>query len=196
MRKNHFGFFILMVIIASSCEKKEKQNNAYFDSLVVANIDYLTKNNASIIKYSRIAGKEDTASFKPDSLAWTSELDVFRQLDAFQKPAFRDAYQVEDGAKDSQSNLTVRQFKASRPVAIPSIRFYYYQHFDQLKKIEAHYHEANTLYSATRHLIMEFDERDGKAVLSNYSLDGIQRMILSDSINYSIQSGISFQTRD
>lgn len=191
MRK---GFFILgmSTVILSSCEKTSAVKNNYVDSLITANVDNLIKSEAKLMKVAVVGSKSDTATVKPDSLTWQNELDVFRQIGAFQKHAYRDAYKIEDGLKDPQSNLSVKEYRATSDVPVPIVRFFYYSSLDRLKKIEANVKESNTLYSATRKLVLEFEDRRGKAVLTSYSLNGIQRMILSDSLGYSIEGKIAY----
>jgi hypothetical protein len=191
MPKFLFGLFFVSVVI-SGCRNNTLESKNYFDSLVTTTSNYLVKNKARLNKHTAIGQKQDTATFQPDSLGWNNELDVFRQLNAFQLPAYRDKYQVTDGIKDSQSNLLFREFKASAGIPIPLARFYYYQKIKNLKRIEAEFHETNTLYISKRHLIMEFEERNNKPVLTRYSINGVQQMILSDSVTYAINGGISF----
>jgi hypothetical protein len=193
MPKFSSGFiFLLLLIVFCACRNNKPETKNYFDSLVSGNINYLVRQKALLRKHSVIGQKQDTITFEPDSTKWSNELDVFRQLSAFQRPAYRDDYVLTDGTKDSQSNLHVREFRASKPIPIPFIRFYYYQHLKNLKRIEAQYKENNTLYSTTRNLIMEFDERESKSILSHYTVDGLQQMILSDSVNYHIAGTVSF----
>jgi len=191
MPKFRFGFLLVYVSLFG-CQNSKLESKNYFDSLVTANTDYLVKNKASLNKYAIIGQKQDTVTFQPDSTHWSNELDVFRQLNAFQLPAYRDAYLLTDGIKDSQSNLTIREFKASKSIPIPFVRVFYYRQIENLKRIEADYHETNTLYATTRHLIMEFEERNSTPVLTYYSIDGLQQMILSDSVTYVIRGRISY----
>lgn len=191
MPKFLFGLLIVSFLI-SGCRNNKLESKNYFDSLVNATTNYLVKNKAQVNKRTAIGSKQDTVIFQPDSIGWSNELDVFRQLNAFQLPAYRDKYQFADGIKDSQSNLLIREYKALTTIPIPFVRLYYYQQLKNLKRIEAEYHEINTLYTSKRYLIMEFEERNNKSVLTRYSIDGVQQMILSDSVTYSITGGISF----
>ncbi len=192
MRKRSLCFLVLSGIVCLSCQKNTGKADTFFDSLAVASTQLLVKQKASIRKEVHIGNRQDTVQLQPDSTYWANDLDVFKQLAAFQKPAYRDSYKMEDGLQDERSNLTVRQFKAIKPTPIPVVRFYYHHHFNQLKKIEAEYQEENALYSTTRHLMMEFDEVEGKPALSYYSMDGFQKMILSDTTYYAVHSSISF----
>jgi hypothetical protein len=191
MRKSWFALFLIAALLFISCEKSTDSKTGFFDSLLVANTNYFVKANAGLTKYALISGKQDTILLKPDSTTWKNELDIFNQLNVFQKAAYRDAYEIEDGLRDTQSNLSVRQYKATRSVPVPLLRFYYYNQFRQLKKIEAQYRNVNSLYSTTRNLVMEFENRNGKAVLTRYSLNGTQHMILSDSLTFSVKCDVT-----
>ena len=72
------------------------------------------------------------------------------------------------------------------------MKFYYLGQFKHLKKLEASYHEENTLYSTKLFLWMEFDDINSRMVLDKYGMEGIQKMVLSDSVPFSIKSSISF----
>jgi hypothetical protein len=186
--------FLGVILFAGicGCQQNKPKSRDYFDSLVNSNIYYLVKHKASLNKATLVNKKNDTLTFIPDSSSWSQELDVFRQLNVFEKPAYRNAYSIANGLKDSQSNLSIQEYKSSGNVPIPLLRFYYYQQLKNLKRIEARYYETNTLYSGTRHLIMDFQEKGGKPILFHYSINGLQRLILSDSVTYSIQATINF----
>lgn len=147
---------------------------------------------ASVIKKASIDGNQDETTFTPDSTLWESELDIFRQLEIYERPAYTDAYVMKDGIPDEKSNLTVRSYHSLKNIPVRDLKFYYHDQFQQLKKIEATYQEKNTLYTTRRSLQMEFDEVNGKSVLSSYSISGVQKMVLSDSVKFSIHSKVIF----
>jgi len=173
-----------------ACEKNTVQNRAYFDSLIQANHQYLLGKKMKLLKYSQVGLATDSLTFTPDSLAWANELEIFRQLDVFQKPAFKDAYTVTRQVKDRKSNLLTTEYRANRPVPVSYVKFYYMDQLKNLKKIEAAYQERNALYATHRRLTLLFDDVNGRAVISGYSLSGLQRMILSDSTMYDIEATV------
>jgi hypothetical protein len=190
-------FFFLIcscAFLLSACNRTSLQyDKAYFDfdSLINAQVAALIKAQSTISKKSMINGKEDDSSFVLDSLKLASELDVFRQLDVINKPLYRNTYQIEDGEKDSKSNLLIRSYTAKSPSPVPFVKFYYRSSPRELKKIESFFHEENSLYDTRRKLLLEFDDSTGSLLLSGYQLSGTQKMILNDTVNFSVNVSFS-----
>jgi hypothetical protein len=187
-------FFMLLLVLAS-CKKSSDRADTYFDSLIVAQVKYLSIVNPSLTKIAKMDGKEAHSTFHPDSTIWKNELDIFRHLALFERASYRDAYKLEDGLNDTKSNLLIKRYVSRKELPIPPIpelKFYYYQELRNLKKIEAIYQQGNALYATTRRLVLEFDEVKGKPVLSAYAIEGSEKMILSDSVKFSIQSRINY----
>lgn len=181
-------FFLIAVACVSCNQTNLKYDKPYFDfdSLINTQIASLARVNASLSKTVSLDGKSDQSTMKTDSAILAHELDVFRQLDVINKPLYRDAYQISDGEKDSRSNLFVRRYKSKNPSPVPFVNFYYHNDFQHLKKIESYYVENNTLYLTKRNLQLEFDDTSGTLLLNRYELTGTQKMILSDSVKFSI----------
>ena len=184
-------FSLLLPMVLASCQKNSRQAGSYFDSLVAAQVSYLSKGKASLVKKATLDGKQDQFNFTPDSTTWENELSIFRQLSVFERPSYRQAYRIEDGIKDDKSNLMVRRYRATQEIPVLELQFYYFNQFKNLKKIEAIYRQQNLLYASTRHLSMEFEEVEGKPVLIAYRIKGAQKMFLGDSVKYSVLTEIS-----
>jgi hypothetical protein len=186
--------FSLLVIelLATSCQEQKVNGKRYFDldSLISAQIVYLSKSKASLKKEATISEKSSSSTTILDSTAWSNELDVFRQLDVINRPTYRDAYEVKDGVKDSKSNLLIRSYEARTNSAVPYLRLLYQDNPSRLKKLEALYQETNSLYSSQRKLEMYFDDTKGKPYLTGFFIEGDQKMILSDSVHYTIRTEI------
>jgi len=183
-----------LVFFHSACNRSNQQyEKPYFDfdSLINVQVTGLLNARTTIDKKSRINSTEDDASFVPDSLSLANELDVFRQLDLINKPLFRNAYEIKDGEKDTRSNLLIRTYTAKSPSPVPYVKFYYRSSPRDLKKIESVYHEENTLYATRRNLLLEFDDISGTLLLSGYQLSGTQKMILNDTVNFSVKVSFS-----
>ena len=190
MRKSKSIWVGLCLIAAglNSCKRSSEQPTTYFDSLVVAQGAWLSSAKASVSKNTMVNGTHDQVKLSPDSLGWQNELEIFRQLSAFERPAYKSHYRVEDGIKDVKSNLSIRRYTATQSNPVSQLQFYYFNHFRNIRKIEAVYHQENLLYATRRKLIMEFDDINGTAVLTGYSMDGIQKMMLSDSVRFSLKA--------
>lgn len=193
MRSVFFLTFSCTLLLSGCNRANQKYDKVYFDfdSLINAQVANLLKAQSTISKKSVINGKEDDSSFIPDSLKLANELDVFRQLDLINKPLFRNAYEITDGNKDTKSNLLIRTYTATSPSPVSFVKFYYRSSPRELKKIESVYHEENTLYDTKRNLTMEFDDISGTLLLSGYQLCGTQKMILNDTVKFSVTVAFS-----
>lgn len=186
-----FFYLIIFIVLLTACNKEnEKYDKAYFDfdSLVNAQVGVLAEVHATLVKSVSLDGKVDQSSHATDSTLLAQELDVFRQLDLINKPLYRNTYEITDGEKDTQSNLIVRRYKAKTPAPIAFVTFYYHNDFTQIKKIESVYQETNSLYATKRQLQLEFDDSTGIIMLSKYRMTGSQKMILSDSVKFTIEA--------
>jgi len=93
---------------------------------------------------------------------------------------------------DSKSNLSVRQFSAKeKTLQVEVLRVYYKGSLANLKKIEASYRKKNYLYENLQQLVLEFNKIYNKNTLTSYSIEGTQKMILTDSVKFSINGSIT-----
>jgi hypothetical protein len=159
-----------------------------FDSLINRQQQALLIAKATLTKTVTLDTTKEEITFQADSIVLVKELDVFRQLDVINKPGFKDKYKISDGEKDSRSNLTNRRYEALEAEApVPFVLFYYQNEFNRIQKIESVYREDNTLYGTEQKLLLEFDDASGTPLLSRYKLTGVQKMIVSDSIAFSVE---------
>lgn len=192
MNKTNFSFALLFIIFLAACKQANlKYDKPYFDfdSLVNIQIKKISHTKDSIRKYAVIDGKQDHTSFIIDSTKLAHEWDVFRQLDVINKPLYKGNYEITEG-KDTKSNLQVRTYQSKIKSPVPFVRFYFQNEFKNLKKIESNYQEENALYFTERDLMMELDDLSGEPLIKSYSITGSQKMILSDSVKFSIRGSI------
>jgi hypothetical protein len=190
MIKIFYLFSWLILFSLACCNTTSESADLFFDSLVEAQVKQLSSSEAVLTITAELNEKKDQATFTPDKAHWKNELDVFRQLSSFQKPAYQLDYEIKDGINDPHSNLLIRSYRSQKEIPVPELRFYYYKNFRQLKKIEAVYQEKNVLFSTIRKLLLEFDSVSGHFEISSYRVEGTQKMIGSDSVHYLIQSRI------
>lgn len=160
------------------------------DSLVSSQSLLLKSLNAELQKQLVMNGAKEEKKYRPDSLAWRTELDILRQLTIINKPIYQDLYTQEDNQLDSESNLKIRSYSTTQDVPVPVIKFYYRNSFENLRRITSTYIEKNSLYKSERHFDLEFLEEGQSIRLEKFKVTGFQKMILSDSVVYSLQLSI------
>lgn len=191
---------LLLVVSLAGCDQNREIAHFYpIDSLVTKQIISLTKNKARLSKQAILNHKADTTLSTPtDTTAWVEELDIFRQLDIINKPINKGRYDVNDKLYDPGSNLTVKVFsikeavdeRSRKDMPLKYMRIYYDESPKSPRKIEAAYQESNALYENSRILTMEFQVINQQPLLTSYAVSGGQKMILGDSVTFSIKGTI------
>ncbi|HAA15800.1 MAG TPA: hypothetical protein DCE41_30455 [Cytophagales bacterium] len=59
-------------------------------------------------------------------------------------------------------------------------------------QVSAFTFDKNALYTTQRMLEMNFEDKGGKAHLTDYEVKGFQKMVLKDTVNYSIQGTVLY----
>ncbi len=182
------------ILLFASCDYKRELKSHYYyniDSLVKAQVQYLPSVSAELTKTSMLGEKSDVSIIVPiDTLLWSTELDIFRELEDINKPINRGSYVVDHGLKDPQSNLNIKSFKGVNKQTVQFLKLYYHNTLPNLRKIEARYHEENSLYNSARILTMQFSPINNKMILTSYTIKGGQKMFMGDSVQFSIEGKI------
>jgi hypothetical protein len=182
-----------MLVVMGSCDQGIQTSKLYnIDSLVTEQANLLSAGKPRLQKLVVLGANNDTLTYTPDSTGWSRELEIFRQLEVMNKPVNRANYLVDDNLYDPGSNLTVKAFTALAPLPVRSVRVFYDTDIQKPRKIEAVYDEENTLYKSSKNLLLEFQQINNKTLLTSYSIDGGQKMILSDSVTFSVKGRIQF----
>jgi hypothetical protein len=194
--RKYIGPYLAIILLAGiiSCNEDQDHTIAFYniDSLVTVQIRYLYTAHAKLNKEAVVGVEHDRKSYVPkDSAAWERELDIFRQIHAINKPINRDNYIVDDGLTDISSNLTVKAFSCTKNLPVRYLRIFYQHAVGAPRKIEALYETRNILYNGSRLLTMEFQQVNNKSILTSYAIDGGQKMILGDTVTFSISGKIS-----
>jgi len=192
-RTLHLAQFLALMtvqVLMSCSDRKSEQRKAFYnlDSLVAFQVDHL-KGRYELNKLVEIDGKKEATRFVPDSTQWANELDIFRQIEQVNKAAFRDAYVVNE-IRDTNSNLTVREIKAQGKAPVSMVRFFYLRDISDLRKIEATLQDDNALYVNTRRLTMEFEPANSIHLVQRYRIEGVQKMVMDDSVHFVIAGEI------
>jgi hypothetical protein len=189
--------FVLMLVALgfASCNQRQVRENLYpIDSLLNEQVRLFQKQKVTLTKEALLKESEDKKNYLPsDSAAWAKELDIFFQLAAINKPGNKSNYLIDDQLYDPGSNLTVKALTAKEDLPVRSLRVFYDRDPLQPRKIEAIFQEGNVLYSTARNLLLEFQQIDNKNMLTSYSIHGIQKMVLSDSVRFVVRARINVE---
>jgi hypothetical protein len=159
------------------------------DSLLHAQILTLVDQKARLIKTAVLEGEKSTVDFVPDSLQWVKEFEVFNSISVINKPVYKGLYAVRE---KNENGFFQREFTTSeRDLPVQALTLIYFSP-NVLKGLEAQYRESNSMYKGTRYVVMEFEDYKGKHFLTHYSISGEQKMFLSDSVNYFVDSRVSY----
>ena len=186
---------VVLTLLLMACSGNSQRRSTLFgvDSLMDIHIKALIRHNATITKRALLNGVNEVTTLAPaDSTAWNDELAIFLELDVVNKPIYKDSYKVESYS-DTKSNLTVKAFTTTDELPVSSLKLYYHNSLPHLRRLEAHYHDANSLYKSTRYLTMEFENIYGETLLTSYSIAGGQHMFLDDSVQYTINGKIDLK---
>jgi hypothetical protein len=193
--KKHVILLSCLILLLLSCEtKKNITHHCYpIDSLVQAQIKFLTESKAQLTKRAEINGSEETTTFAPkDSSAWAHELDIFAELNSINSPVNAGKYTAQGGLRDSTSNLSIHLITARSKLPVVFVKIFYLESLSRIKRVEALYQEENSLLKVTRLLILEFQEINNKTVLVSYSIEGSQQMFLGDAVQFVIRGTIVY----
>ncbi len=182
---------VLAMVLLTGCSERQSAARKPFynlDSLVAFQVDHL-KGRYELNKLVEIDGKKEATRFVPDSAQWANELNIFRQIEQVNKAAFRDAYVVNE-SRDTNSNLTVREIRAQGKAPVSMVRLFYLRDISDLRKIEATIQDDNALYVNTRRLTMEFEPANSIHLVQRYRIEGVQKMVMDDSVHFVIAGEI------
>jgi len=181
------------VFIFFSCEEKQVETKYYYalDSLLNEQVHYLAQAKASLSKKATLNEREESKSFVPDTSLWKFELDVFAQLNDINKPTNVGKYRTGRGIKDATSNLLIYTIESTEKLPVSYLKVYYLNTLSDIRKIEGVYTEESSLLNSVRHLSMEFQNINNKIVLTSYSMTGGQKMLVGDSVQFSVHGTIT-----
>ncbi len=175
---------IVLGALASCEENKEsvRQLHAYFnlDSLLEQQVFVLYDRGAEVQKVVRMDGEEEVRTFVPDTSQWRDEFAIIKDFN-INKPYYVGSFnEVKKAGKvifqPNSEDLAVTQFELTYSE-------------DELIRIESFLDEEKYIYTNKRKLTMEFAE----GLLKSYQIDGSQKMILQDEVDYVISGSISVQ---
>jgi len=189
-----YFFPALIVLLLSSCENLEPTETVHFfnlDSLVTAQIKYLSDANPEVMKSGNVEGEDDKGTVtRPDSIQWTRELAIFKSAD-INKPRLRERYREEVATLDNglKEVSYVPVEKGDLKVQHMTIRY----DDNVLQDVEVMIIDSNPLYASERQLKMSFEKAGPDIRLASYYIGGGQKMKLKDSVTFDLRAEVSYQ---
>jgi hypothetical protein len=156
------------------------------DSLLDAQISLLGSTRATGIKQVSVGDQRDSVQLAAGSQTWKSELESFRQLGVINRPAYRDLYQIRNINQDS---VFVKTFHASGDLP-SSVELALTYSGGRLQRLSGTYSVHNNLYNMLRQVELEFGDYQGKPILMRYTVTGVQKMVVGDSVQYSLDGKV------
>jgi len=186
--------FILFLIGILSCTnpvKKESDSLKYYDlnGLIDQQLDWLIEFNPKIQKTAVLNGIPESSSMRLDSVQWTRELKIFRDAD-LNKSRLRQEYRIVEDLSEPTSNLKIRLYEAINKeiMEVEYLKIFYVEKEEDLRKLEASVREKNSLFSSKKALYMTFeDDGNGSIKIKHFKIEGQQKMILLDTVKFSLE---------
>lgn len=183
---NRLGWIIMLLLAGCAQETKNAAKYFDFDKLIDDQIILLANNHRQLKKSASLGETPKDTVFRPSAEEWNRELEAFRLLETINKPAFQKLYHIDDALSDTKSNLKIRQFSTDKS-RVALIKLFYHNDLSQLKKIECVLFQKNFLYASSDQLTLQFDDIDGRIALTGYTMHGYQKMLLSDTVRFTVQ---------
>lgn len=188
------GFlFLLSACNSSNTELGKVPDYFNMDSLIDSQVEKLKSINPELEKNAYLDGKKESVSIHLDSTGWEKELKVFRDAN-IDKPAYYGYYERSSSQKDTFSNLLFDEYSIEDDENVPvkSLKIFYLDTREAIKKIEIIMKDENELFESERHLLMNFESREDEPILNSYQVKGIQKLKLNDSVKYEMKGRLIF----
>ncbi len=187
---------LFFVILSLSCRQIESNNVAtdkYFDikGLIDHQVTMLDSVSPLFLKTAVIDGAEESTQFSAyDSSNWTKELSIFKSAD-INKPMLTDSYDI---FESSASGIKTIIYNSKYPEAteVDSLGLSFADSSSFPLTIHARISGKNALFGSAKNIDLTFENFNGRHLLSNFTIDGWQKMISQDSSSYFIEGTFKY----
>ncbi|MGK7389241.1 MAG: hypothetical protein ACNS60_02785 [Candidatus Cyclobacteriaceae bacterium M2_1C_046] len=184
--------FFIAILSIGACENTAEETrrfSQYFDadSLINSQIELMEDWTVQVHKIAKLEGKFDTAKYIADSSYLALELNVFRKAN-INKPAFDDRYKKTVEENGSEKIIKYVPAEEGDELEVKYLMLTYQN--DRLQELEAEVSEDHWLYDSKRTLRLQFYLNEVTPYISSYYLEGTQKMIFRDRVNFYVQGDI------
>lgn len=185
-----FIFVLAIALLTAACEQPVPRTDSaegFYDvsAYLKKQKEYLQKARPVLTKTVQ-TGDQPAETISVTNTNWANELAIFEEAD-LRKPSLRDYYTKQEQPLPN-GGITIRYDKIEDAEA--SIE-YLYLHLTPdrtLQHLEAAFMEKNPLFYSRRKATLSVDSVSGH--ISGYNITGVQKMILGDSLRYTIQAAL------
>lgn len=192
-----YWILFFLIAITSSCTQinKDKKNkiNEFFDinGLVDNQVKLLDSIGPFLLKVAIINGNEEQKKIDTNiDFSWEKELSIFKSID-INKPVLKDNYEIVNETK-SVSKTILYISKSTNKTHVDRITINYLEQENEPIKIFAFLSGNNVLFESTKTLELTFEKIGRQLLLSNYQIEGWQKMISKDTTKFSIKGELNF----
>lgn len=187
MRSLAISLAVLLTLYA--CRTQPETPRSYFDSLVWAQHAHHGSHPVYLLKETRVNEVRDSTSELLTEAAWRQQLDVLQSFSVFRQPGVRDQL-IRTDQPDTESNLMIRSLRGTDGGPDIQLDFYYLGNLRHLYRIRGRMREQNLFFRAHRQIDLQFAHTQGVSVLTQYEISGVQQMLWSDSIQFSLKGHV------
>jgi hypothetical protein len=165
--------FLLTLVLVGSCKAPAPSSPTQ-----LLNVDSLLDAQLKVVQASTIEKtirvNDSTFRSVETSPALKKEFLAFRELGLMSRPIYRNTYQL-TVQPDTQSNLTVMAWTANEEAPVKSLKLFYLNKLDRLKRLEAKLSTTELYTQSNKTLLLEFSILGDTVRLETYSISGRQR---------------------
>jgi len=178
---------LIIILSLSSCSSNNEhqfdQNAFNLESLVNAQVFFLSDNNYGILKTSRLGSKEEQVEHYLDSSGWANELNILKTAD-ISKPGLRPYYTFQS-SESSRHLIDSYIIMDTGKYSTVYQKIYRDKKSNHLAKIIVEQRVDNPIYHSGRNIEIVFKGFDKNAVIiDSIKVEGFQKIIFMDTAHY------------
>lgn len=175
-------YISLFVFLALGCVEPKANLGVYYDLETELNqqMNFLVDGGYKLQKTVKIGDKSETKLFMPDSTEWQSHFDILKDFSPA-IPSLVGAFDISSQGSEELYTLKEKQKSALKSFSI--------NRNGSQKSIIGTLHDDKTIYVDFKNVVIQFDENR----IRYFKLDGYQKMMLKDTIHYTIEAKVISQ---
>ncbi|MEJ8804340.1 hypothetical protein [Pontibacter sp. H249] len=191
MAKYSVGLLLVLLLVLSACERPvppstDPAAGGFNLTLYLQEQKARMQDKKPMVLKSVTTEDNPTETIETDEIDWEDELSVFDDLD-LNKPTLQEYYtRQEIVLENGDVGISYEKNTDSEPVV---------QHLyllltpdRQLKQLQARLQDKNPLFFSRRNVQLNAEPATGN--ISGYRIEGVQKLILSDSLHYRVDANL------